>query len=482
MQLDDMLKAAEKRASNFDQEEQKRKAIADEPRTEKNNSLGQQSRRAFLRELKKVVEHADVVLHVLDARDPLGSRASQVEELVLRNSSKRMVFVLNKVDLVPKEAVAAWLAFLRRHQPTVAFKCATQDGSSHLAQRHGKVEDATGNALKQTGSVGAEALVQLLKNYCRSEGGVKRTLSVGVVGYPNVGKSSLINSLKRTKCVGVSPTPGFTRSMQEVILDQNIRLLDCPGIVFDDLDSKNVLLRNCLDVDSMPDPIPAVEALLERVDSAALMQLYSIPAFDRTDARSFLALFARKKGKLLKGGVPDYTAAARAVLKDWNSGKVPFYTPVPEVAHTAGLDGEAKIVGEFSADFAAENMMEADALVLATLPEASGVDFIKVEARDTPNMCDINTMDEEDVSDNDAAGIEEEQIQVDGTGSEEEEPPILVPMEGSGIKTQSGTHQLQEEQRLNPQVNQTNKKALKALKKKLKREQKKDVPMTEDDT
>ena len=68
-----------------------------------------------------------------------------------------------------------------------------------------------------------------------------------MIGFPNVGKSSLINSLKRSKVCGVGATPGFTKSAQLVHLDKNIKLLDCPGIVFaKDASEADVLLRNCI--------------------------------------------------------------------------------------------------------------------------------------------------------------------------------------------------------------------------------------------
>mmetsp|Transcript_38828 Transcript_38828/g.49566 ORF Transcript_38828/g.49566 Transcript_38828/m.49566 type:complete len:603 (+) Transcript_38828:102-1910(+) len=466
--IENMLDSAAKRAKSFEQQSKKKSKLQDAGQDEHSDPLGQQSRRAFLRELKKVVEHSDVVLQVLDARDPLGSRAQQVEDMVLRSANKRLVYVLNKVDLVPRDAVVDWLAYLRRQHPTVAFKCATQDNASHLSQRKGKAEDTAADALKRSGSVGAEALMQLLKNYSRCEGGVKRTLSVGVVGYPNVGKSSLINSLKRTKSVGVSPTPGFTRSMQEINLDKNIRLLDCPGIVFDDSDSKSVLLKNCVDPDALEDPFPAVEALLERTAPEALMQLYQIPAFDPKDSHSFLAHAARKKGKLLKGGIPNYPATAKAVLKDWNSGKVPFYTPVPEDVHTKGLEGEAQIVESFSEAFHAENMMETDAKVIDALPDSKGMTFVKVQARE--NTATIAGMDEDE----------------DGSESEEEEAPKLVSLDMSngskiqdqggdsmeGVQTSGEINTVQQEDELNPQINQQKKKALKAQKKKKKKQQK----------
>ena len=86
-------------------------------------AAGQQSRRAYLRELKKVVDTADVLLQVLDARDPIGSRIhSTLEDVILSRADKRMVLVLNKIDLVPKEVVGRWLTVLRRSHPTIAIK------------------------------------------------------------------------------------------------------------------------------------------------------------------------------------------------------------------------------------------------------------------------------------------------------------------------------------------------------------------------
>jgi len=72
-------------------------------------NLGQNSRRAYLGELRKVIENADIILHVLDARDPLGTRSSSIEEMTLSNYRKKLVYVLNKADLVPRDVLAGWL-------------------------------------------------------------------------------------------------------------------------------------------------------------------------------------------------------------------------------------------------------------------------------------------------------------------------------------------------------------------------------------
>jgi len=86
---------------------------------------------------------------------------------------------------------------------------------------------------------------------------IKKSITVGVIGLPNVGKSSLINSLKRSHVVNVGSTPGLTRSMQEVQLDKNVKLLDCPGVVMlKSVESDtSVALRNCKRIEKLDDPV-----------------------------------------------------------------------------------------------------------------------------------------------------------------------------------------------------------------------------------
>jgi nuclear GTP-binding protein len=181
------------------------------------NDIGQNSRRAYLSTLRKVIERADVILHVLDARDPEGTKSSAIEQMVANQSGKRLVYVLNKADLVPKDILGQWLTYLRRSFPTVLFKSNTQHQRDHLSRDHGKVlKQDQENITSSSHAIGAEEIIQLLKNYARIQGG-SSIITVGVVGFPNVGKSSFINSLTRRRVVSVSSTPGHTKSLQEVI-------------------------------------------------------------------------------------------------------------------------------------------------------------------------------------------------------------------------------------------------------------------------
>jgi nuclear GTP-binding protein len=330
-------------------------------------AAGQQSRRAYLRELKKVVDTADVLLQVLDARDPIGSRIHKtLEDVILSKADKRMVLVLNKIDLVPKEVVSRWLTVLRRSHPTIAIK-ASKDGSAP-----GEDQDASTSSVP----VGMDGLLQLLKNYARTGGTggkSKTTIVVGVIGYPNVGKSSIINALKRSRAVGVSPRPGFTTSMQEVVLDRTVRLLDSPGVVFDD---NTAMLGNCVDADSIDDPVPAVDALLKRCNPQSLIMTYNIPAFPHGNTMMFLAMVAKSYGRVLKGGVPDKVGAARAVLKDWNQGKIPYYTVPPADAEPEVSKGGAVIVSSFGVEF---DLSKYDDQVLNSLKESDEMDFLQLE-------------------------------------------------------------------------------------------------------
>jgi nuclear GTP-binding protein len=355
-------------------------------------SHGQQSRRAYLRSLKQVIESSDVILQVLDSRDPLGTRIHpSIEDGILSHYDKRMVLVMNKIDLIPKKNVSEWLTFLRRSHPTVALKAGTTQSRSKEGGKSGGVGQTKGeNALSTSMAVGVEGLLQLLKNYARASGETKKSktcLSVGIIGYPNVGKSSILNSLKRARAVGVSPRPGFTTSLQEVVLDKNIRLVDSPGVVFDDDDTKagaGAVLRNGIDPDSIDDPIPAIQELIGRCSMESLMMTYNIPAFAAgpEGCMTFLSMVARSKGRVLKGGIPDKVMTARLVIKDWNKGKIPYYSVPPNDNVddvTISTAGEAKILNQFSEKFDINKILEDhDNALMQKLDDVDEMDFVQM--------------------------------------------------------------------------------------------------------
>jgi len=357
-----------KRQKEFEEKEMMMQKFA------KNNTISMLSKetsmKAYGREFNKVVETSDVVIEVLDARDPLGCRCKQVEKAVFNNNAtKRVVLLLNKIDLVPKENVEAWIKYLSDEYPTVAFKASTQTQKDRLTQCKVPVKHL--KSLSNTAQcVGADALLKLLSNYCRV-GDQQTSIVVGVVGYPNVGKSSVINSLKRAKACGVGSTPGFTKNIKEVVITKNIKILDSPGIVMAKGNGDNeasVILRNCVKVEDLADPKPAVEAIIKRCNNEQLMQKYSIENFNDVD--QFLSMVAKRYGKLERGGQLNLDEAAKQVLNDWNSGKISYYTHPPQrKTVTTG----AKIVTNLLPEFDWKSLNEGNKQSIQSVQSGEGM-------------------------------------------------------------------------------------------------------------
>jgi len=350
--------------------------------------------KTFKDEFRKVVSAADVVLEVVDARDPLGTRCKQVMESA-QELGKKLVVVLNKTDLVPAEIVRDWLSYFRGRlgTPAVPFKASTQKAGSRIGHRKmNKCKKDTEKAISLC--VGAELVMTLLANYCRNEK-MKTSIVVGVVGMPNVGKSSLINSLKRARACQVGAVPGVTRNMQEIQLDKHIKLLDCPGVVLDRTSTTDsVALKNVVSSGNIDDPIVCAATIVGRVTKDQMQKLYGIGQYDSCE--HFLYLKARRFGNIGRGGIPDIFTSARSLVEDWNRGKIRYHTIPPE-DETVHLS--AQIVNDVTDVFNVDNVQRVETEFMEELaklqPESTGegtkMNSVDVDGKPVVVVDDVQT-------------------------------------------------------------------------------------------
>lgn len=265
-------------------------------------------------EFFKVLDCSDVILHVIDARNVPGTRCSMIERHIENNAKhKHLVFVLNKIDLVPTWVAKRWMGELAAVRPTIAF---------HASLTH---------------AFGKGALISLLRQFGKLHED-KKEISVGVVGYPNVGKSSVINTLISKKSCKVAPIPGETKIWQYVSLFKRISLVDCPGVVVDtagDTETDSVL-KGVVRAERLPNPEDFIDAILQKVKPEYIKAQYKLDDEPWSDSTELLQQIAMRSGRLLKGGDPCLRSAAVTIINDFQRGRLPHFVAPPELKTDTG--------------------------------------------------------------------------------------------------------------------------------------------------
>ena len=181
-------------------------------------------------------------------------------------------------------------------------------------------------------------MINLLRQFSKLHADRKQ-VSVGLIGYPNTGKSSIINTLRGKKVTTTAPIPGETKVWQYVTLMKRIYLIDCPGIVPQNHQDAptELLLRGVVRVERVEHPEQYIPAVLNRVKKHHMAHTYGLSDWN-DDHIQFLELLARKGGRLLKGGEPDVDGVAKMVLNDFMRGRIPWFIPPPTVAGGEGAE------------------------------------------------------------------------------------------------------------------------------------------------
>ncbi|XP_050765688.1 nucleolar GTP-binding protein 2 [Gymnogyps californianus] len=395
-----------------------------------------QSRRIW-GELYKVIDSSDVVVQVLDARDPMGTRSPHVESYLKKEKHwKHLIFVLNKCDLVPTWATKRWVAVLSQEYPTLAFHASL------------------------TNPFGKGAFIQLLRQFGKLHSD-KKQISVGFIGYPNVGKSSVINTLRSKKVCSVAPIAGETKVWQYITLMRRIFLIDCPGVVYPSGDTEtDTVLKGVVQVEKIKSPEDHISAVLERAKPEYIRKTYKIDSWK--DTEDFLEKLASRTGKLLKGGEPDVQTVSKMVLNDWQRGRIPFFVKPPN-AETGPQPPVLEAAMTSSQDNNEEKISESVASNVEPAEEKSNTDteIKQLMSHVRQNFGRINVapqFSEEDLVPVDVPGFDE--TDSDSSGEEEQEEE----------KEENEQHQdsVEEESQLAvPGARESSKAVLKALEEKI---------------
>lgn len=320
------------------------------------------------KQLWRVVERSDLVVQIVDARDPLLFRSVDLERYVQEaDERKQNLLLINKADLLTRKQRITWARYFQKKNISYAFYSALR--ANQLLEKQKELgddyqeEEVPEEKDDEQEKIDAELeegikilsidqLEELFMSRAPEEPliqplpGQKPILQIGLVGYPNVGKSSTINSLVGAKKVSVSSTPGKTKHFQTIKLSDNVMLCDCPGLVFPNFayNKGELVCNGVLPIDQLRDYIGPCTLVAERIPKFYLEAIYGIHIQTRSKdenknvepenptAQELLVAYARARGYMTQGfGSADESRASRYILKDYVNGKLLYVNPPPHL-------------------------------------------------------------------------------------------------------------------------------------------------------
>ncbi|KAJ1329702.1 large subunit GTPase 1 [Microdochium nivale] len=334
------------------------------------------------RQLWRVIERSDLVVQIVDARNPLMFRSEDLENYVKEvNPKKENLLLVNKADMMTAKQRKAWAQYFKSQNIAYRFFSASLakllneerelDGESNESDSEDAAEDVPSGSQSAPQNAGAtdvdddsddddagvmpvmetdsdedtriltvDELEDIFLQHAPTSDAADAKLQIGLVGYPNVGKSSTINALIGAKKVSVSSTPGKTKHFQTIHLSEKVVLCDCPGLVLPNFASTkaDLVCNGVLPIDQLREFTGPATLVANRIPQPWLEAVYGIHIQTRPieeggngipTASELLSAYAHARGFKTSGvGQPDESRAARLVLKDYVKGKL-LYVDAP---------------------------------------------------------------------------------------------------------------------------------------------------------
>jgi len=318
----------------------------------------------FWRQLWRVVEKSDLLVQIVDARDPLFYRSIDLEKYVKEiGENKEVIILLNKVDYLPRELREEWVKYFEDQGVRAicfsALKELEKLGDFVNPERRALNDDddadgsdesdeepvaVLGDEYDPTDVLDVPGLIAHLQEICpvgKDRDGADHQ-TIGFVGYPNVGKSTVINALFGKKKASMSRQPGKTRHFQTLELTSTVTLCDCPGLVMPKVvaTKAHLVINNTMSVDRLRNFHEPCQLIADRVGLLELYRRYGVPLRPKLKkVGDFLEDFAKWRGHFLRLRVPDEKWSARRVMHDYVVGRLLFCeTPRGEIDYAPSIE------------------------------------------------------------------------------------------------------------------------------------------------
>ena len=255
--------------------------------------IGDTNIKPYWQVIEKIIEESDVLLEVIDARMPELSRNFEIEELVKKHN-KKLIIILNKADLVSENILRKRLKKFKAQTPSFIVSSNKKIGTKRL------------------------------RNYLIAMAKKNKKLRIGVLGYPNTGKSSVINALAQRRKAKVTSRAGTTHGEQWVNIRNSISIVDSPGVIpLKENDEVRYALIGSRNVEKIKNTDEVAYTIIELFeDKKPVEKLYNIKLKKNLDSEKIIKEIGMAKNFLKKGGEIDEKRTEIQIIRDWQTGKL----------------------------------------------------------------------------------------------------------------------------------------------------------------